>query len=173
MLRAVSAGVLPVIFCVVIGFGLVKKVNVFDAFLAGATDGLKALVGILPTLVGLITAITLFRVSGAADMLSALLAPITRPLGIPTELMPLALLRPVSGSGALAIVNDLLKSAGPDSPVGWMASVIMGSTETTFYTLAVYYGSVKIKNSRHTVPAALLADLAGLLAGVWVCRLFF
>ena len=173
MMQTLSAGILPVIFCIIIGYGLFKKINVFEAFLSGAAEGLKTLFSILPALVGLICAITLFRASGALDLLTRLLAPVIKLLHIPPELMPLALLRPVSGSGALAVVSDLLASHGPDSAVGRMASVVMGSTETTFYTLAVYYGAVRIKDSRHTVPAALIADLVGLVAGVFICHLYF
>lgn len=173
MLQAISSGILPVIFCIIIGYGLIKRINIFEAFLAGASEGLKTLLGILPALVGLICAITLFRSSGALDLLTHLLTPVIKLLHIPSELMPLALLRPVSGSGALAVVSDLLASHGPDSAVGRMASVVMGSTETTFYTLAVYYGAVKIKDSRHTVPAALVADIVGLVVGVWICNLYF
>ncbi len=173
MLRTLSVGIMPFVFLVIIGYGFIKRVDVFDAFLAGAAEGLKTLFGILPALVGLIAAITMFRTSGALSFLTGLLAPVTGLLHIPSEIMPLALLRPVSGSGALAIVNDLLTGAGPDSMVGRIASVVMGSTETTFYTLAVYYGSVSIRDSRYTVPAALLADLTGLLAGVYVCQLFY
>ena len=173
MLRTLSAGIMPVIFCVIIGYAAYCKIDIFDAFLAGAAAGLKTLFGILPALVGLVAAITMFRASGALDFLTALLTPVTRVLGIPAEIMPLALLRPVSGSGALAVVNNLLTANGPDSIVGRIASVVMGSTETTFYTLAVYYGSVGIRDSRYTVPAALLADVTGLLAGTWICRLFF
>lgn len=173
MLHALSVGVMPCIFFVVIGYALYRRTPIFDAFLAGAAGGLKSLFDILPALVGLVTAIAMLRASGALEGLSRLLAPVTGRLGIPSELMPLALLRPVSGSGALAIVSDLLTACGPDSMVGRMASVIMGSTETTFYTLAVYYGSIGIRDSRYTVSAALCADVTGLLAGVWICRLFF
>lgn len=169
----VSVAVMPVLFLVIIGYGLIKKVNVFDAFLDGAADGLKTAVKILPALVGLIAAITMLRVSGAMDFITRLLSPVTNLLGVPAEVMPLALLRPVSGSGALAVVSDLLRAHGPDSLVGRITSVMMGSTETTFYTLAVYYGAVGIKDVRFTVKAALLADLTGMLASVWVCRLFF
>ena len=173
MLRHISVGVMPTVFFIIIGYGWIKRVDIFDAFLSGAAEGVKTLFGILPALVGLIAAITMFRVSGALAFLTSLLAPVTRLLGIPAEIMPLALLRPVSGSGALAIVNDLLQTAGPDSMVGRIASVVMGSTETTFYTLAVYYGSIKIRDSRYTVPAALLADVTGLLVGTWICLFLY
>lgn len=173
MLHGLSVCVMPAVFLIIIVSAFVKRVDIFDAFLKGATEGLKTLFGILPALVGLIAAITMFRSSGALEFLTGLLAPLTKPLGIPAEIMPLALLRPVSGSGALAIVNDLLTTLGPDSLVGRIASVVMGSTETTFYTLAVYYGAVKIKETRHTVPAAILADITGLLAGTWICLLLY
>ena len=161
------------VFLVIIGYAFIRRVDIFDAFLAGATAGLKSLFGILPALVGLVVAITVFRSSGALNFLTGLLAPLTDFLHIPNELMPLAILRPISGSGSLALVNDLLQSAGPDSMVGRIASVVMGSTETTFYTLAVYYGSVHIRDTRYTVPAALTADLVGFLAGVYVCLLLY
>ena len=173
IIKMISIGVMPVLFFLILGYGLFKKVNVFDAFLEGAMDGLKTSVKILPALVGLIAAITMFRVSGGMEFITRLLAPVTNLLGVPSEVMPLALLRPVSGSGALAVVSDLLKTHGPDSLIGRITSVMMGSTETTFYTLAVYYGSVGIKDIRFTVKAALLADLTGMLASVWVCRFFF
>ncbi len=173
MLRNISVGVMPAVFFIIIGHGWIKRVDIFDAFLSGAKEGVKTLFSILPALVGLIAAITMFRVSGALEFLTGFLAPVTHLLGIPAEIMPLALLRPVSGSGALAIVNDLLQTAGPDSMVGRIASVVMGSTETTFYTLAVYYGSVKIRDSRYTVPAALIADITGLLVGTWICLFLY
>lgn len=173
MIRSLSAAVIPFILLAIILYGWVKKVDIFDAFLSGAAGGIKTLFGILPALVGLITAIAMFRQSGALNFFTGLLSPLTSRLGIPPEIMPLALMRPISGSGALAIANDLITVSGPDSATGRMASVLMGSAETTFYTLAVYYGAVKIKETRHTVPAALLADAAGLLAGCWVCHLFF
>ena len=173
MLHNLSACVIPAILLIIIVSALIKRVDIFDAFIKGATDGLKTLFGILPALVGLIVAIAMLRASGALSFLTSLLAPLTKPLGIPAGIMPLALLRPISGSGSLAIVNDLLTTAGPDSLVGRIASVVMGSSETTFYALAVYYGAVKIRETRHTVPAALLADITGLLAGTWICLLLY
>ena len=173
ILKYISVMIMPTIFVVIIGYGWAKKVDIFSAFLAGAKEGLKTLFGILPALVGLIAAITMFRTSGALQFITGLLSPITRLIGIPAEIMPLALLRPVSGSGSLALVNDIFTTAGPDSLVGRIASVVMGSTETTFYTLAVYFGAVKIQKSRHTVLAALLADATGIVAGTIICLLFY
>lgn len=173
MVRTLSAGVMPVIFVIIIGYGLWRRVDIFDAFLAGAKEGLHSLFGILPALVGLLAAISMFRASGGLFYLTKLLSPLMTLLGVPQELLPLALLRPISGSGSLAVVQDLLTEYGPDSLVGRIASVVMGSTETTFYTLAVYYGAVGVKKSRYTVPAALCADMTGLLAGVLICKIFF
>ncbi|MBQ4518310.1 MAG: spore maturation protein [Clostridia bacterium] len=173
MLKYCSVMIMPAVFVLIISYGYANRVDVFNAFLDGAKSGLKTLFGILPALVGLMAAISMFRASGALQFLTGLLSPFTNHVGIPSEIMPLALLRPVSGSGSLALVNDLFKTAGPDSLAGRIASVIMGSTETTFYTLAVYYGSVNIRRTRHTLPAALLADLTGILAGTLICLLFY
>lgn len=173
MLKAISTAIMPVVFFIILGYALLKRVHIFEAFMQGATGGMKTLFGILPTLVGLICAISMLRASGALEYITGLLTPILQPLGIPSEILPLALLRPISGSGALGVLGDILTASGPDSMAGRIASVIMGSTETTFYTLAVYYGAVHIKNSRHTVPAALLADVTGVLAGTFICHIFF
>ncbi len=172
-MRILSVWVMPVLFLVIIGHGLFRRVPVFDAFLDGAKEGLKTAARILPALVGLIAAISMFRTSGLLGFITQLLSPLTGAVGIPAEILPLALLRPVSGSGSLAIVSDLLSAHGPDSLVGRIVSVMMGSTETTFYTLAVYFGSVGIKDSRFTVGAALLADATAMLVSVWVCYWFF
>lgn len=172
-MKYLSLLVIPIIFIVIAGYGLYKKVNVFEVFLEGAAEGIATTVKILPALVGLIAAITMLRTSGALDFIIKMLFPFTKLLSIPNEVMPLALLRPISGSGALAVVGDILKTYGADSMQGRIASVMMGSTETTFYTLCVYFGSIKITDSRYTVLAALCADAAGFLASVWVCRFFF
>ncbi len=164
---------LPILLLVIVGFGLIKKVNVFSAFCDGATDALRVSLKILPSLIALLVAVTMFRSSGALDFLISLLSPVFSFLGIPNEIIPLSLLRPVSGSGSLALITDLLENYPPDSMIGRMASVIMGSTETTFYTIAVYFGAVGIKNIRHTLKAALLADLTGIIVGCAVCRFFW
>ncbi len=165
--------ILPFTICGILGFGLYQKVNLFDAFLSGAKEGMKSLVSILPALVGLMAAISMLRASGALDFLAHLLAPLTSRLGIPADVMPLALLRPVSGSGSLAILQDILGKVGADSFAGRLASVMMGSSETTFYALAVYFGAVNVKNTRHTASAALLADLVAVLAATYICYLYF
>ena len=169
----ISIYIMPAIFITILGYALYKKVNVFDVFLKGAASGLKTSINILPALVGLICAVSMLRASGALDFLEKLLSPLLSKIGMPGEVLPLALLKPVSGSGALALIKDIFDKSGPDSFSGKLASVMLGSSETTFYTLAVYYGAVKIKNSRHTVPAAVVADIAGIVAAVYICNLIY
>lgn len=153
--------------------GLRRGTDVYGALSAGAREGLAVLLRIFPALVGLLTAVAMFRASGALDCLTAVCAPVLNRLGIPPELTPLMLLRPVSGGGALAAGADLIRTFGPDSFIGRTAAVMLGSTETTFYTIAVYFGAAGIRKTRHTVPAALAADLTGFLASALAVRLFF
>ena len=168
-----SSYVIPVLLAAVAVYGMGKKVNVYSALTHGAEEGLSVLLRIIPALVGLLTAVSMFRASGALEWFSDLCAPLLDLLGIPAETMPLMLIRPVSGSGALAVASDLMMTHGPDSYEGRVAAVMLGSTETTFYTLAVYFGSAGIIRTRHAVPAALVADLAGFLASALAVRLFF
>ncbi len=144
-------------------FGLIKGVNVFDAFLEGARDGLKTAVGIIPSLTALTLCVSALRSSGAIDALGQAATPIIGMAGIPSETLPLMLIRPISGSGALSVLKGVFDSCGPDSAAGRIASVMMGSTETTFYTMTVYFGSVGIKKTGCTIPAALTADLTGMI----------
>lgn len=139
--------IIPVVIAVIVLFGFIKKVPCFDCFLEGAKQGLISTYKIAPSLIGLIVAVTMLKASGALDMLIHFIEPAATLLGFPAEIMPLALLRPVSGSGSTAILNTILKDYGPDSFIGRCASVMAGSTETTFYAIAVYYGSVGIKKS--------------------------
>ena len=168
-----SSLILPLLLAAAAAYGMGKQVNVYAALTRGAEDGLTVLLHIIPALVGLLTAVNMFRASGAMDLLSALCAPVLERLGIPPETIPLMLVRPVSGSGALAVASDLMDTYGPDSYIGRVAAVMMGSTETTFYTIAVYFGSAGIVRTRHTVPSALAADLAGFLTAALTVRLFF
>ena len=154
-------------------YGMGKRVDVYGALTHGAEEGLTVLLKVLPALVGLLTAVAMFRASGALEWLTGLCAPALEFLGIPPETTPLMLVRPVSGSGALAVGSDLIATYGPDSYIGRVAAVMLGSTETTFYTIAVYFGSAGIIRTRHTVPAALAADLTGFLASAFAVRLFF
>ena len=168
-----SSLVLPLLLAAVAVWGMGRRVDVYAALTRGAGDGLAVLLRIIPALVGLLTAVSMFRASGAMEWLSGLLAPALESLGIPQETAPLLLVRPVSGNGALAVASDLMSAYGPDSYVGRVAAVMLGSTETTFYTIAVYFGAAGIHKTRHTIPAALTADLAGFAASALAVRLFF
>lgn len=160
-----KAGVyaVPAAIVFIVVFGLCRRVHVFDEFLSGAKQGWEALVSIIPSLVGLITAVTMLNASGFFELLTGWIAPAAEFLGIEPEIVPLGLLRPVSGSGSFALLQSLFETYGADSVIGRTAAVISGSTETTFYAIAVYFGAVGIKKTRHTVPFALLSDLCGVL----------
>lgn len=168
-----SSLVIPVLLSATAVYGMGRRVDVYSALTHGAEEGLTVLLRIVPALVGLLTAVSMFRASGAMEFFSELFAPALGLLGIPPETAPLMLIRPVSGGGALAVASDLLTVHGPDSYVGRVAAVMLGSTETTFYTVAVYFGSAGIHRTRHAVPAALAADLTGFFASALAVRLFF
>ena len=172
-MSAVGAFIMPIIVVSIIVFGLIKGVKVFDCFLEGARDGMKAIVSLLPSLVGLIVAVSLLRASGAVNIIVWLLSPISKFLGIPKDIMPLALLCPVSGSGSLSMYESILKQGGIDTFTERVSSVMMCSTETTFYVVTVYYGAVGIKKTRHTVPCALCADLTSFIMSAQSIRWFF
>jgi spore maturation protein B len=165
--------VVPVVLCLVAVYGQYRRVDVYSAMTAGAGEGLKVLFRITPALVALLTAVYMLRASGTLELLSKLLTPSLERLGIPAQLLPLMLVRPVSGSAALGVGAELIGTYGPDSELGRMAAVMLGSTETTLYTAAVYFGSVGEKHTRHAIPAAVCADLVGFLAAVWSVRLLF
>lgn len=165
--------ILPLLLAFTALWGLSQQVDVYGALGRGAAEGLQVILRILPPLVALLTAAAMFRASGALDWLAQLCAPLLDALGIPPELMPLMLLRPLSGSGALGAASELISTHGPDSFIGRVAAVMMGSTETTFYTIAVYFGAAGIQRTRHTIRAALTADLVGFLASALAVRLLF
>ena len=154
-------------------YALCRRVDVFSALTTGAGEGLSVVLRILPPLVALLTAVYMLRASGALELLTELLTPVLTFLGIPPETVGLLRIRPVSGSGALAVGSDIMQTYGPDSTIGRTAAVMLGSTETTFYTVAVYYGAAGIRRTRHTIPAALAADIAGFLAAAWTVRWMF
>lgn len=168
-----SSLVIPVLLAAVAAWGLGRRVDIYAALTRGAEEGLRTLLRIVPALVGLLTAVSMFRASGAMEQFSSLMAPALTWLGIPPETVPLMLIRPVSGSGALAVATDLMDQFGPDSYIGRVAAVMLGSTETTFYTIAVYFGSAGIRRTRHAVPAALTADLVGFAASAILVRILF
>lgn len=165
--------IIPLTISGIFLYGLCCGVDIFDCFLQGAKQGLQTAAQILPALVCLLTAVAMFKASGCLAVLTHAVQPLADRLGFPAEVVPLALLRPVSGSGAMALFNDLLQTYGPDGFIGRVASVLEGSTETTFYTIAVYYGAVSVKKSRHTLAASLSADFVGFAASVLAVRLFF
>lgn len=163
--------IIPIIIGLIIIIGLLKGVDIFNEFIKGAWDNIKIGVKILPALIGLMLCINMFNASGALEMISNFIKPLTDFLGFPSECLPLAMIRPVSGSGALAIFENILTENGPDNYIGRVASVILGSTETTFYTIAVYYGVTKIKKTRQTVLASLSADFTGFVFSALIVRL--
>lgn len=154
-------------------YAYLKGVNVYSSFIEGAKEGFWLAVKILPYMVSIFVAIGVFRDSGAMEILENLLSPLLRLMGLPGELLPLAIVRPLSGSGSLAITIELLRQWGPDSFIGRLASTIQGSTDTTFYVLTLYFGSVGITRTRHALPAGLLADLAGIVTAVLLVQAFF
>lgn len=165
--------IIPCLFAFVVLYGLFHKVDVFDCFMAGAKEGMQVGVRILPALIALVVAVGMFKTSGALDVFTHALSPVFDQLGIPSAIIPQAMLRPISGSGALVMFEDILKTHGADSFIGRVASVIQGSTETTFYTIAVYYGATHIQKTRHTVGAAAVGDLVGFTASVVAVKLLF
>ncbi len=173
IINFISTLTMPLIILIIVIYGLVEKIKVFDVFLEGAREGIDVVISIFPTLIGLFVAIGALRNSGIFDFIISILSPILTKVGFLTEIMPLALIRPISGSGAIAVATDIMRVYGVDSKVGIMAAIIMGSTETTFYTIAVYTASVGIKNTRFVLIASLIADFVGIVTSVIVCYMMF
>lgn len=173
IVNGLSVLAIPLILLFIPIYGYFKKVKVYEVFTEGAKEGFEVAIKIIPFLVAIFLAISVFRSSGAMDFLAWILSPITNAIGMPGEILPLAFMRPLSGSGALGIVSNLVTTYGPDSMIGRIASVMMGSTETTFYILAVYFGSISVRKTRHALPAALTADLAGIISSVVICHILF
>ena len=171
IINFVSNLAMPLIILRIIIYGLKEKNKVFDIFLEGAKEGIETTLSIFPTLIGLFVAIGALRNSGVLDLIINVVNPILSVIHFPSELMPLAMLRPISGSSSIAIATDIMKNCGVDSNIGIMASTIMGSTETTLYTIAIYTSCVKIKKTRFILIAALAADIVGILTSVVVCRI--
>jgi spore maturation protein B len=173
VLDAISLWAIPVLLVVIPLVGIIRRVKVYDVFIEGAKEGFDVAVKIIPFLVGILVAIGMFRGSGAMDLLMAALRPIVVRTGFPAELVPLTILRSLTGSGSLAFTTDLIKTHGPDSVIARMAATLYGSSETTFYVLAVYFGAVGIRRTRHAVPAALIGDIVAAIAAVVVCAWLF
>ena len=172
-IKTISAFAVPLVVAFILVHGYIKGVKVYEVFVEGAAEGIKTSLRILPYLIAILMAIGVFRSSGAMDILLALLKVPAKLLGIPSEVTPLVLIRPLSGSGALGVLSEILNTYGPDSFAGRVAATIMGSTETIFYTTTVYFGAAGIKDTRHVLPAALVADLAGVIASVVICSIIF
>ena len=172
-LEAIMDYMVPSILLIASAAALRKRDNAYDIMLDGAAEGLKVLTSILPALILLLTAVHMLKASGAAELLSSILAPLFSMFGIPPETAMLVLIRPISGSAALAVGADLMREYGVDSVIGRTAAVMLGSTETTFYTISVYFGAAGIKKTRYCIPAALLADFVGFFMASLSVRLFF
>ena len=165
--------IVPLLLFLCCAIALRERENPYDLMLQGAGDGLKLLLSIVPTLVLLLTAVTMLRASGAMELLTRWLGPVFRFVGIPPETAMLVLIRPISGSAAMAVAADLMATYGVDSQIGRTAAVMLGSTETTFYTISVYFGAAGIRRTRYTVPAALIADLTGFFVAALTTKLFY
>ncbi|MBI5060132.1 spore maturation protein [candidate division KSB1 bacterium] len=170
---AVARWSIPVILLLILGIGALKRVRVYESFVGGAKEGFNVALRIIPYLVAMLVAIGMFRASGALEFITSGLAPVLAPLGVPPEVLPMMLIMPLSGSGAQGVLAEGLKTYGPDTLLGNMLSVLNGSNETTFYIIAVYFGSVAIRNIRHALPAALIGNIAGFAVAVALCNLLF
>ena len=168
-----SFWMLPALVAIFVLYGWVRRVPVYESMVEGAKEGFQVALRIIPFLVAILVVIGMFRASGGLDLIVGLIAPLTALVGMPGEALPMALLRPLSGSGALGVASEAMTVHGPDSVIGYMVSTYQGSTETTFYTLAVYFGAVGVKATRHTVPACLMADVTGILAATFIVNLMF
>ena len=169
----ISAAFVPAFIALIVIFGAARKVNVYESFVKGAKQGFSTVVRILPYVVGFVFAIRMFTASGCFDYIASALSPVLKPLGIPPEVLPLFLMQPFSGSASIAMLTTLLGRYGPDSFIGRVSSTMMGSSETIFYTVSLYYGSVGVKKTRYTIPAAIISAVAGLIASILICRLIF
>jgi len=166
-----SFWVIPLLIAGLVLFGWARGARVYESFVEGAKEGFQVALRIIPYLVAILVAVAMFRASGCLGLFVAAVSPLTAPLGLPAEAVPMAVLRPLSGSGAFGVMSEILSTHGPDSYLGYLVSTMQGSTDTTFYVLAVYFGAVGIKKTRHAVPAGLLADAAGVAAAVFICHL--
>lgn len=168
ILQFLSNAIIPLLVFYIVGFGLLMKQNVYDDFLKGAKEGMHTVLGILPTLIGLMVAVGILRASGFLEMLSTTCMSWTQNIGVPSELMPLAIVKMFSSSAATGLLVDIYKEFGCDSNLGMMASILLSSTETIFYTMSIYFMSVGVKKTRFTLAGALVATVAGIAASIWL-----
>lgn len=173
IISAVSLWFIPVLIGFILLYGTIKRVPAYESFIEGGKEGIKIAVSIIPFLVGMLVAISVFRASGALDYLINLIRPGLEAIGVPPEVIPLAIIRPISGNAALGVTSDLIATYGPDSFIGRLASTIQGSTDTTFYVLTVYFGAVGIKKMGDALKVGLLADLVGFIAAFIVVAMMF
>lgn len=173
LVQIISRWAIPIFVLAITAFGIQRKVSIYESFVEGAKEGWETALRLLPYLVGMLVAIQIFQHSGALAAVTGFLSPLTDWLGFPKEVLPLALMRPISGSGSLALLTQTLQLYGPDSFLGKLAATLMGSTETSLYVLTVYAGSIGLKRTRHTLATSLIADLAGFLAALYVVLRFF
>lgn len=169
----ISLWLIPLLIGTILVYGTIKKIPTYETFVEGGKEGIKIAVSIIPYLVGMMVAITVFRASGALDYLMKIMGPLVKAVGIPSEIIPLAIIRPISGTAALGMTSDLIATYGPDSFVGRLASVLQGSTDTTFYVLTVYFGAVGIKKMGDALKVGLWADLVGIIISIIVVALVF
>lgn len=165
--------IIPTIIIVIIIYGIIKGVDIYTEFINGALEGIKTAFKILPYIIAIFFAINIFRKSGAEEFIIKLATPVTDIIKFPSELLSLIIIKPLSGSGSYGVIKNLIDSYGADSYIGRCAAVMMGSAETIFYTVAVYFGSVGIKDSRYTIKTGLIAHLAATIAAIIVCRIYF
>ena len=171
LIEMISSALIPLLLIAALFYGLIRRVDVYDAFLEGAAEGLPVIVQVLPYLAGMLMAIRVFRESGLMNLFTNLLAPLLSPLGVDTNLVPLIFLRPLSGSGSMALVKELMDRFGPDSLPAYTAAILMGSSETIFYEASLYFGSVGVKKMGFTLPGSRIASVAGVVAGILAARL--
>ncbi len=171
--EAISVLAIPLIILGFVAFATKKKVPVYESFVTGAKGGFEVAVKIIPYLVAMLVAIGIFRASGAMDLLVKGLSPLAHLIGMPPQVLPMAILRPLSGSGSMGLMTDIMKRYGTDSFIGVLVSTMYGSSETTFYVLAVYFGAVNIYKTRHAVAAGLIADVVGMLGALLICKILF
>lgn len=168
-----SAWLIPAVIVFIPLYAAFRKIPVYETFLDGAKDGFGTAINIIPSLVGMMVAISMFRASGAMDMLLGWAKPLFEAIGVPSEVLPLAILRPLTGAGSLAFTADLIQNYGPDSLIGRIASTIQGSTDTTLYVLTVYFGAVGIRRTRYALKVGLFSDLVGFIAAIVICMFIF
>jgi spore maturation protein B len=173
IIQIISTLAIPMLILIFIGYGAIKKVKIYEVFVEGAKEGFDVAIRIIPYLVAMLVAIGIFRAGGAMEILIYALTPFTDFIGMPAEALPMAIMRPLSGSGSLGIMAEIIATHGADSFIGILVSTFFGSTETTFYVIAVYFGSVNIRKTRHALAAGLIADVAGILGAVFIVKLLF